>query len=54
DQILEWNGEKLVNLNSNDVNRIITQNSIQSPQIHMIVKRLIRQPTLSHKERIFQ
>ncbi|CAF4540050.1 unnamed protein product [Rotaria sp. Silwood1] len=54
DQILEWNGEKLVNLNSNDVNRIITQNSIQSQQIHMIVKRLIRQPTLSNKERIFQ
>ncbi|CAF3784330.1 unnamed protein product [Rotaria sordida] len=54
DQILEWNGEKLKNLNSNDVNRIVTQNSIQSPQIHMIVKRLLRQPTLLNNERISQ
>ncbi|CAF2707840.1 unnamed protein product [Rotaria sp. Silwood2] len=54
DQILEWNGEKLTNLNSNDVNRIITQNSIQSPQIHMIVKRLIRQPISSNNEQISQ
>jgi hypothetical protein len=42
DQVLEWNGQKLTNLNYNDVYRIISQNSIQSPDIHMIVKRPIR------------
>ena len=39
DQILEWNGEKLGN---NDLNRILSPNSIQSTQIHLLVKRLIR------------
>jgi hypothetical protein len=42
DQVLEWNGQKLTNLNYNDVYRIISQNSMQSPDIHMVVKRLIR------------
>ena len=42
DQIVEWNGKKLENLNSTEVYRIISQNSMQSPDIHMIVKRSIR------------
>jgi hypothetical protein len=42
DQILEWNGEKLTNLNLNLVNRIALQSSIQSPHIHLIVKRSIK------------
>ncbi|CAF1082546.1 unnamed protein product [Adineta steineri] len=50
DQVLEWNGQKLTNLNYNDVYRIISQNSIQSPDIHMIVKRPIRYSTLSSNE----
>jgi regulating synaptic membrane exocytosis protein 2 len=50
DQVLEWNGQKLANLNSTEVYRIISQNSMQSPDIHMIVKRLIRYPTLSSNE----
>jgi hypothetical protein len=39
DQILEWNGEKLSNNNANDLNRI----SMQSSQIHLIVKRILSQ-----------
>ncbi|CAM4895992.1 unnamed protein product [Rotaria socialis] len=50
DHILEWNGEKLSNLSPQDVNRIILQHSMQSPQIHMIVKRLIRHPALSNND----
>ncbi|CAF1648566.1 unnamed protein product, partial [Adineta ricciae] len=50
DQILEWNGQKLTNLNYNDVYRIISQHSMQSPDIHMIVKRSIRYSTLSNNE----
>lgn len=42
DQILEWNEEKLRNLHTNDVNRLICQLSMQSPYIHLIVKRSIR------------
>lgn len=42
DQVLEWNGKKLTNLNYNEVYQIISQNSLQSPDIHMIVKRPIR------------
>ena len=41
DQILEWNGEKLTNTGSNDINHIISQSTIDSPQIHMVVKRSI-------------
>ncbi|CAF1114513.1 unnamed protein product [Rotaria magnacalcarata] len=50
DHILEWNGEKLSNLSPQDVNRIILQHSMQSPQIHMIVKRLIRHSALSNND----
>ncbi|CAF0926023.1 unnamed protein product [Rotaria sordida] len=50
DQVLEWNGKRLTNLNSNDVYQIISQNSMQSPDIHMIVKRPIRYSTLSSNE----
>ncbi|CAF1294736.1 unnamed protein product [Rotaria sp. Silwood1] len=50
DQVLEWNGKKLTNLNYNDVFQIISQNSMQSPDIHMIVKRPIRYSTLSSNE----
>ncbi|UJR09234.1 hypothetical protein I4U23_013480 [Adineta vaga] len=50
DQVLEWNGQKLTNLNYNDVYRIISQHSMQSPDIHMIVKRPIRYSTLSNNE----
>lgn len=42
DQVLEWNGQKLVNLNSTDVYRIISQNSMQSADIHLVVKRSSR------------
>jgi hypothetical protein len=42
DQVLEWNGQKLTNLNYNDVYRIISQHSMQSPDIHMIVRRPLR------------
>ncbi|UJR36942.1 hypothetical protein I4U23_029651 [Adineta vaga] len=47
DQILEWNGEKLININLNDINRILSKIPLHSPQIHMIVKRSLRNPTVS-------
>ncbi|CAF3542722.1 unnamed protein product [Adineta steineri] len=55
DQILEWNGEKL----TNDINQIFSHIPKHSPQIHMIVKRLIRNPIESNNDhlisnRIFQ
>ena len=39
DQIIEWNGDKLKNIQSKNVSRVLSQISLQSPQIHMIVKR---------------
>ncbi|CAF5041680.1 unnamed protein product, partial [Rotaria magnacalcarata] len=34
DQVLEWNGKKSTNLNYNELYQIISQNSLQSPDIH--------------------
>lgn len=42
DQVSEWNGQKLTNLNYNDVYRIISQHSMHSPDIHMVVRRPLR------------
>lgn len=39
DQVLEWNGQKLINQSANDVYRIISENSMQSADIHLVVKR---------------
>lgn len=54
DQVLEWNGQKLSNLNAHDVYRIISETSLQSPDIHMIVKRSIRYPTMSNNDQSSQ
>ena len=42
DQVLEWNGHQLKNLTEQEVYRIIAENSMQTPDIHLIVKRSIR------------
>lgn len=42
DQVLEWNGEKLGNVNVVDVNRLLSRTALRAPQIHLIVKRPLR------------
>ncbi|CAF0948351.1 unnamed protein product [Adineta ricciae] len=55
DQIIEWNGDKLKNVQSKNVNRVLSQISLQSPQIHMIVKRSLRTPiALNNNDHLLQ